>query len=435
MKTPMNPADFFLDITNGAIERENDPAFKTLDLFRFWNNKLNGRPLDFIPEGNSDVVPVQSSHRKLVRSSTLVGSSQHEEDIDATLNPLTSSKNFCHFVRKFFEFIWHAIVDTCAGIQEAVIGSVSNCGRKDEVRVTPGVTWQLLLCMKRAFKQKYRNYGALATQMLIHMGVAIVVGSVSTDLQYVGPLPGVICATVTRDLYNPCTDPLVDSYTSTANFLALGTIFAAISVSAITFGGEQVNYWRESAAGLKTIPYFFAKWLIEFPNILLASCFFWLAFQIRFPNTNSSGALFLFFFSVYWWSWSLGFLLSALVAPDKVFLLGVLAAILLAVGFSGTSPTLDEVNDMSPAISWLWSCSGTRWLLEAFYVSQVEYYETVPSGPLEGQPYMDVEAGLETYGYDIDNFETAIGGLWWCGLGYGLLALVIMMNSNRDKKK
>jgi hypothetical protein len=124
-----------------------------------------------------------------------------------------------------------------------------------------------------------------------------------------------------------------------------------------------------------------------------------------------------------------------LVAPDKVFLLGVLVAILLAVGFSGINPTLDEVNDMSPAISWLWSCSGTRWLLEAFYVSQVEYYETVPSGPLEGQPYMDVEAGLETYGYDIDNFETAIGGLWWCGLGYGLLALVIMMNSNRDKKK
>jgi hypothetical protein len=165
------------------------------------------------------------------------------------------------------------------------------------------------------------------------------------------------------------------------------------------------------------------------------SCFFWLAFQIRFPNTNSSGALFLFFFSVYWWSWSLGFLLSALVAPDKVFLLGVLAAILLAVGFSGTSPTLDEVNDMSPAISWLWSCSGTRWLLEAFYVSQVEYYETVPSGPLEGQPYMNVEAGLETYGYDIDNFNKSIRGLWWCGLGYGMLALVIMMNSNRDKKK
>jgi ABC-type multidrug transport system ATPase subunit len=427
MKTPMNPADFFLDITNGAIERENDPAFKTPDLFRFWNNKLNGRPLDYIPDDD---------HHALLRTTTLVGSSQHEEDIDATLSPFASARNFCLFVHKFFEFVWHYLVETWDGIKEVNMDSVTAYfSRKEEVRVTPGVTWQLLLCIKRAFKQKYRNYGALATQMLIHMGVAIVVGSVSTDLQYVGPLPGVICATVTRDLYTPCSKPLIDSYAGTANFLALGTIFAAISVSAITFGGEQVNYWRESAAGLKTIPYFFAKWLIEFPNILLASCFFWLAFQIRFPNTNSSGALFLFFFSVYWWSWSLGFLLSALVAPDKVFLLGVLVAILLAVGFSGINPTLDEVNDMSPAISWLWSCSGTRWLLEAFYVSQVEYYETVPSGPLEGQPYMDVEAGLETYGYDIDNFETAIGGLWWCGLGYGLLALVIMMNSNRDKKK
>jgi ABC-type multidrug transport system ATPase subunit len=437
MKTPMNPADFFLDITNGAIERDNDPSFETPDLFRFWNNKLNGRPLDYNPDDDhaSPIHGGTGDAGGLVRTATLVGSTQHEQDIDATLNPLTSSKNFCHFVRKFFEFIWHAIVDTCVGIQEVIILAFSNCGRKEEVRVTPGATWQLLLCMKRAFKQKYRNYGALATQMLIHMGVALVVGSVSTDLQYVGPLPDVICSTVTRDLFTPCTDPLVDSYASTANFLSLGTIFAAISVSTITFGGEQVNYWRESAAGLRTTPYFIAKWLIEFPNIVLASCFFWLAFQIRFPNTNSSGALFLFFFSVYWWAWSLGFLLSALVAPDKVFLLGVLAAILLAVGFSGTNPTIDEVNDMSPAISWLWSCSGTRWLLEAFYVSQVDYYETVPSGPLEGEPYMNVQAGLDKYGYNIDNFGRSIRGLWWCGLGYGLLALVIMMNSNRDKKK
>ena len=439
MEGPMNPADFFLDIANGAIPRDNDPGFEPPDLFRFWNNKIKGLPL----ESNEDEESGSPLHSEQGgntspsrgRGVTVVGSSQHEQDLDATLNPLSSSKNFCVFAREFCTFVGEYIADTCAGICEVISLSFRNCSKKDEVRQTPGFWWQLLLCLKRAFKQKYRNYGSLATQMLIHMGVAIVVGSVSTDLQYVGPLPGVICATVTRDLYTPCTNPLIDAYTGTANFLSLGVIFAAISVSAITFGGEQVNYWRESAAGLRTVPYFLAKWIMEFPNILLASCFFWLAFQLRFPNTNSPGALFTFFFAVYWWAWALGFLLSSLVSPDKVFLLGVLAAILLAVGFSGTNPTMTEVRDMSPAISWLWSCSGTRWMLEAFYVSQVNYYETVPSGPLEGQPYMNIQAGLDVYGYKIDHLDRCLRALWWCGLGYGLLALVVMITSHRDKKK
>lgn len=36
-----NPADFYLDITNGAVAREGDPDFKPPDLFRFWANKVN----------------------------------------------------------------------------------------------------------------------------------------------------------------------------------------------------------------------------------------------------------------------------------------------------------------------------------------------------------------------------------------------------------
>lgn len=196
-----------------------------------------------------------------------------------------------------------------------------------------------------------------------------------------------------------------------------------------------MNYWRESAAGLKTFPYFIAKWIVEFPNIVLAASFFWFAFLIRFPNTGSNENLFMLFFSMYWWSWSLGFLLSVLANPDKVFLLGVLVALLLAVAFSGANPTIDEVNDMSPAISWLWSVSGTRWLLEGFYVSQVKYYEEVPGGELEGEKYMNIEAGLDNIGYNVNNFSLCISGLWWNGFGYAFFAAFIMRFTNSDKKK
>lgn len=128
-------------------------------------------------------------------------------------------------------------------------------------------------------------------------------------------------------------------------------------------------------------------------------------------------------------------MLSSIAPPDKVFLLGVLVALLLAVAFSGANPTIDEVNDMSPAISWLWSLSGTRWLLEGFYVSQIKFYQDVPSGPLEGETYMDIDAGLDKIGYNVNNFTLCVDGLWWNGLGYGLLAALIMRFSNGDKKK
>ncbi len=81
------------------------------------------------------------------------------------------------------------------------------------------------------------------------------------------------------------------------------------------------------------------------------------------------------------------------------------------------------------------SLSGPRWGLEAFYVSQAKYYETVPDGnPNEGQPYMDVKAGLDQYGYNIDNFSYDVANLFWNGFGYGLFALLVMILTNRDKK-
>lgn len=221
----MNPADFFLDVANGAVKRPGDDAFTPPDLFRFWANKIAGRELN---------APLQDK-------TNATNSLDAEVQLKAIENPVTSVESLRLFSSLFLSWAWGLIKAPFVYTYESTAVFVKSFTAKEEIRVTPGFFGQLMFCMHRAFKQKYRRYGAFASQMLIHLGVAVVVSSVSTDLQYVGPLPDTICATVTRDLYNACTAPLSDSYQGTANFLAFGMIFAAISISTGTFGNEQVR--------------------------------------------------------------------------------------------------------------------------------------------------------------------------------------------------
>jgi hypothetical protein len=205
-------------------------------------------------------------------------------------------RQFCYFVIESTVTAFKESIDTCVQLRRDLF-------EKSTIRTTPGYCKQFLLCCKRAFKQRYTRYHHFVGQMCIHLGAGIVVSSVATNLKFVGPLPDAVCAIVPQDLIYPCTSPLEDNYQTIGNFLCFGTIFAAIAISTTTFGDEQVNYWRECAAGLKTPSYYFAKWIFDLPNMVMSACFFWLAFLIRFPNTNTPTNMYLLFLAMYWWSW------------------------------------------------------------------------------------------------------------------------------------
>lgn len=62
----------------------------------------------------------------------------------------------------------------------------------------------------------------------------------------------------------------------------------------------KVNYFRESAAGLQSIPYFLGKWIANIPRIGLAAVFFWFAFSIRYQQTGDATKLYLLTVLLYW---------------------------------------------------------------------------------------------------------------------------------------
>jgi len=126
--------------------------------------------------------------------------------------------------------------------------------------------------------------------------------------------------------------------------------------------------------------------------------------------------------------------MSQIVPINFVTLMGVLSALIFSVALAGANPNMNSVRDKPRSQQIFWDISGPRWALEAFYVNSIVYYQNVPSGAYAGQPYQNVIAGLSAVGYDINNYLLDIKGMFWDGVGWSLLALLIMLITSRDRK-
>lgn len=410
-----NPADFYLDVSQGAVPRQNDPNFHWQDLFVYWDS-------------------AHGASAATTRESIAQTVHDYQSRIDS-LSPTYNPSSIAQFTNTVVTDTWFAITDWFEGQYEDLKEAVRSIGHEDPVRATPGLCVQFALCFKRACKQVLRNFKGFMMEVLLHLGCGIVISIAADDLKYIGPLPAPACLLGPVAQLEKCQLPQSDQYPQIGNFLGWGILVAAISASSGTFGNEQVNYFRESAAGLMTVPYFFAKWLADLPRMVAAACFFWLALNVRFQGTAPPRETFLIVLMLYWFGWSLGFIISQAVNIRKAALTGVLVSLVFAIGISGVNPALSDVKEYPPLKQLPWKLSGPRWAIEAFYISQVAYYKEVPSGPLEGDDYIDIDSGLEDKGYVEDNYWTDISTMLALGAGYGVVALILMNRCYRDKKK
>jgi hypothetical protein len=294
---------------------------------------------------------------------------------------------------------------------------------------------QFWLCLSRSLKQIFAGFRPFVSEMALHLVCGAVISTAANRLYFEGPLPNPVCAIQAYPLQGACVSPQASQYVQVGNFMSFGILFAAIASSSQTFGNEQVNYWRESASGLRSTPYFFGRWIANFPRIVLSALFFFFSFSIRFSNTGSALGLYQIVLMLYWFGYSLGYVVSQLVPIKHAALLGVVLALVFAVGFAGANPSMATVSEKPAYERWVWSLSGPRWALEAFYINAVLYYKTVPGGKYEGQPYQNVEQGLSNIGYDIGNFTKDMTGLLLDGVGWSLFALLLMIARHRDKKR
>ena len=301
-------------------------------------------------------------------------------------------------------------------------------------------SWQLYLCFKRSVRY-YREERALAmyAEMAMHCVSGLIVSCAGQHLKFVGPMPSPVCAIQALPLLPMCYMPQAALYSQIGNFVCFGALFTAIASSAEVFSAEQPNYWRECSAGLLTVPYFLGNLLGNLPRMFLSALLFWLSFAFMYRDTGPGGGLFVIVLGIYWFGYSLGFVVSQLASPQNTALMGVLFALVFAVLFSGVLPALADVQTWPAWQQFPWSLSGPRFAIEAFYVNSVRVFATVPpsdySSRFVGAPWVDVAAVLKQVGYRLDGFGDDVAGMAWDGVLWTAVALLLMYALNRPKTR
>ncbi|KAF0543785.1 putative ATP-dependent permease ADP1 [Gigaspora margarita] len=230
--------------------------------------------------------------------------------------------------------------------------------QSDPIRETPNVFIAFLLLFKRSCLQLYRNRTQFLLDQLLHLVCGMLISLAISDMDYIGKAPKEICEIAPFILLPFCLKPN-DLIQHVGTFMAVGVTFSGISAGFSTFGYEKIVYWRDTSAGMCTIPYFMAKIVADIPRLVIASLMFSLAFIIFFSFKTTLIQIYIIILFTYIAAWAMGYFISALVTKEKISLAGAGFALGWGMVFSGVTPSLEKVksDDIFTYINWLWDVS------------------------------------------------------------------------------
>ncbi|KAF9921317.1 hypothetical protein FBU30_008696 [Linnemannia zychae] len=298
-------------------------------------------------------------------------------------------------------------------------------GEKDPVRETPSFGSVFLLCFKRACLQNYRSQMGFLSDQSLHLACGLCVSFASKDMMYIPRQPAEICAMAPPAIQLSCATPL-DDVRYVGMFMSLGVFFAGISVGSSTFGDEKAVFWRDTSAGMPTLPYYLAKLLADVPRLIVAASMYTGAFIFFFAYRQPLSSLFLVILLLYVNAFSLGYFVSQVVSRSMFGLAGTGLSLAWALVLSGTAPHLYIVmkNHGYTTVRWVWDVSAPRWGVEAFYLKE-----------MDSRVYNEINHNLLGDTYAFEHYEGAIMAMVYIALGWNILSFLLMKLLNRHKVK
>ena len=203
--------------------------------------------------------------------------------------------------------------------------------------------------------------------------------------------------------------------------LALGVLSCVWALK--MFDNARIAFWRESSAGISVTAYWLAVTLLHLPFTLIFS-FLYVApyYNLILPGVP---------FVQTWWVMigvhfacsGGGMLLSVCFAPISALLSGVMLPLIIGGFLNGVSPPLSE---MSSTLRFFASLSYSRYGVEALMLQE-----------LHAQPdyaHIIVDEMVDDIGFNLGNFEFAIGMLFTIGCVLRVCTLFALHGLNRDKR-
>eukprot|EP00469_Lotharella_globosa_P013620 CAMPEP_0167789252 /NCGR_PEP_ID=MMETSP0111_2-20121227/10568_1 /TAXON_ID=91324 /ORGANISM="Lotharella globosa, Strain CCCM811" /LENGTH=973 /DNA_ID=CAMNT_0007681371 /DNA_START=21 /DNA_END=2942 /DNA_ORIENTATION=+ len=435
-----NPADFFLEVAMGRTESSKLVNFHWSGLFALWEDHCRAVEADKL--GGAEYVKQMEQAIKKTNDNTLKRQESMRESQASSAGdekPGACSK-FCAKLGDFFKRFFYVITvelyrywfsadnGVCVELFTWLksIACWFNPGYSNPIRQLPNGFYIFWLCLQRAVKQTYGDFGAFLGEMALPIAVGLLSSATANGLVFIGRIEPEVCDTLSpAQQIGQCEQPVRDGYQSVAMFLLIATSFSGITMGSSTFGAERTVFYRHASTGMDAIPYIAAKVLADIPKAIIAAVLTSVLFFVQFYPVGNVGNFYALMMVFYLCSFAQGYFLSIIIAYDYIPLCGVVWTLFWAIAFGGTTTRVSQRDSMPPFLQWIFSMSVFRWGIEAFYINEIKFYAD----------YLDVEDRLNYYGYDLDNFATDIGAILLINLFYVGLTLVSMKLVGRRKMK
>ncbi|KAJ1341683.1 hypothetical protein BSLG_003705 [Batrachochytrium salamandrivorans] len=397
-----SPSDFFMDVATGKVPSEFSPAFKPRDLFDYWVKSARVKSITNMPYDNSSKhgLPKRNTRVVILAKSMMKPTTYIEAPKVKDYSGWTEyiASGIGSIVREWG--VW--LYDIISEFGEVIVSFIYN-----------------RLLMKRAILQVWNNPQPIIVDMLLHFSSGLFISIAVQNFKFIGAMPGSICATAPVNMQWRAIE---DHLREAGMFIGLGSLFAGISVGANTFGREKVVYWRDTASGMNTIPYFLAKFIVDFPRVILGGSMFFLALVLFFPYSQSAGHHAIVA-CLYFNAFAMGYWISTAFPIAKSGLIATGFALLWALVLSGVLPNLNDVSDYPPFFQFFWKISAPRWSVESFWLAELQSLDWAEKNK---QP---------TNTYQWANSSKDLSYMLIIAVGWNVLAFLGMKLFNRDQTK
>ncbi|CAG8440511.1 6656_t:CDS:10 [Acaulospora morrowiae] len=348
----LSPSDFMMEIASGKVHPRGKPNVTLIDLHEIWKG------------GKKEATGFFGETRV------------HESNLELGLGLLPEAESR-KLAGGFISSVYHIYVES----REYVIDVISefweflkSCAfwKSNHIRETPNVFITFVLLFKRSCLQLYRNRGGFMYDQSVHLVAGLFISFAISNQDYIGKVPQDLCSITPFIVLPSCLSP-ADGLQNISVFMALGATFCGINAGTATFGYERVVYWRDTAAGMRTVPYFLAKVVADIPRILLASLMYSLAFILFYAYRAPFYEVYLIVLLCYMATWAMGYFLSSVVPKEKLGLAATGLALACGLVLNGATPRLELVmsDNTYKFLRWLWFVSAQRWIVEAFYLREL----------------------------------------------------------------